>query len=252
MPRRCPLARVRCPRGVIRPARPGARANRPARTFRGDAGQSTLDAAWRAGSIPVAQLADSSVIGFRERRLVWFVEPGDDYEAWTRQPLRLALEDVEDSIEPLSRSHRPSLIEAGHVAVYGLPLEATSKARRRRLGDGLEDGDEVGSNARWGRFEERCGGNGLGRIVLTMALEEDDRPWMAESVRFAGLAPFGQSPVGLLLRDGQRGCGRPLPHARSRRSRRSDAASAESASRRGASNRPPGRRWPAIRGRMCA
>lgn len=70
--------------------------------------------------------------------------------------------------------------------MHGLPLEATGKARRRRLGDGVEDRDEVGPDAGRARFEKRGAWNTLARIVLTVARKEDDRPRMAECVRFNG------------------------------------------------------------------
>jgi hypothetical protein len=55
----------------------------------------------------------------------------------------------------LPRFRRTGLVEGNHIAVHGLPLEASGKARRR-IGDGFEDRYEVGLEIGWGTPREKA------------------------------------------------------------------------------------------------
>src|SRR5690606_30351034 len=89
-----------------------------------------------------------------------------------------AVEKTEESMV-LAAALNADLVQAGHVAVHGLPLATAAERRRRRFGDSVQDGMDLGDDLSWKCAEEVESRRDPGRVVLRGALEEVDSPRLA-------------------------------------------------------------------------
>lgn len=68
------------------------------------------------------------------------------------------------------------LVDAGHVVVHGLPHPAARERGRWRGCDCLHDSNHLRGDSFRNGIEEDLRGNGLGVVIVRVALEELDRP----------------------------------------------------------------------------
>jgi hypothetical protein len=88
----------------------------------------------------------------------------------------VAFQDAEQAIVAALGAIHAHFVEAGHVAVHGLPLAATAEGGWGRVGYRLHHGHDHGLDLGGARAQELKGRHGTRGIVAGVALEEVHAP----------------------------------------------------------------------------
>jgi len=104
----------------------------------------------------------------------------------------VTFKDAEQAIVAALGSVDADFVEAGHIAVHGLPLPSTAESRRGRVCYGLHHGHDHGLDFGGARAQKLKRRRKMRGIVGRVALEEVHAPrgGTLAGVRFASLRPF--------------------------------------------------------------